>query len=1047
MAETTQDRKILKWGEVDYLLDDFLKLHAEQERYFYNFARDKGKFDDNAIALLQKAIKDRISHIQNNLMYNAEGALDTDQVQNVSVQTKKRGLFRKAQYSEQDITEWAKYYVDKLLRQLSPYTAPANPKANWDISKYGLGAYLAGQGLNPQEIFERYDIQDASNPGAARSEAQRRKLLKDYLPGYLTWLEGKGFDFSQNDNDWDDSYVSDLTKFISDFDTLSINDIATRLRKFGAGDAFTTAFTSNRWDLSVPAEQSAEEAKAKAEEEAAKQREEDKKNYWDAARKGFYDTFMGLSDRRSAQIQRYAGVDRLFELTEEDWENFKTTHKISGSDKEKEFYDAWEGRYVNNPFDVEVASIILPLKYQNGLLGSIEEGEYSGWLYDPSTIDQNRRSVVAIEPVSGKMEEIFIGNIKSEWDKLRYDTLKAGGYEDPLAAFEKQGGVLTMQTGGSFSFYDTAMAMNDSRNVARAAATGNSPEIQKARDRIVSNGEAPFTSETPSLASPDAGFTGAEKARLASCVVDIGSLFVTPTVGTVMGIGSSLTNFGADIADDGFQWGDVGNLLVNVGLDLVGWIPVVGDSLGTGTKLVRKLIKFAPKVLTGLAALQGVSNLDGMTASWKKLTSGDALQKMTVQDWRNIQQSITLLVGGTRAVKNKAAANKAVKQAKVEDAVAINVTDKTGAKKQLFISGDAATAVRRAQGSKAAIEAELNKLEGFQGKFGKDAEFEVMTRRGGLQSPVWREPGIDGSKSLKWRGFRGEGNAEVSEVFDFTRVSDYGSRMGIPTPGQKPAEALHGRFVGWLNNPRDVMDLRGVRTAESIDADIARMRKEAGIDEAIEGVKTDMAAHAKAAAELDAQMPDRARLEELRGHLPGTDEATIQAERTRLTEAQEVNARKMETTQIALKDAEDELARLLKKKRVAKKNLKQHKKDIQSARGKISGHTRSKEGWEYTEADLKQRLRDLEEYVALSTKEASVRAAKEGLLTDGHTASYLNLQERLAALQANSGVVGGRAVDWSIDNVLKEAGVQDAFKQGGSINRNKLNKFLTYAKG
>ena len=1044
MAETTQDRKVFKWGEVDYLLDDFLKLHAEQERYFYNFARDKGKFDDDAIALLRKAISDRISHIRNSRMYNAEGALDTDQVQNVSVQTKKKGLFRKAQYSEQDITEWAKYYVDKLLRQLNSYTAPTNTKANWDISKYGLGAYLAGQGLNPQEIFERYDIQDASNPGAARSEAQRRKLLKDYLPGYLTWLEGKGFDFSQNDNDWDDSYVSDLTKFIADFDALSINDIATRLRKFGAGDAFTTAFTSNRWDLSVPAEQAAADAKAKAEEEAAKQREENKKKYWDDARKGFYDTFIGLPDRRSAQIQRYAGVDRLFELTDEDWEHFKATHTISGPDQEKEFYDSWEERYVNNPFDIEVASIILPLKYQNGLLGSIEEGEYSGWLYDPSTIDQNRRSVVAIDPVSGKMEEIFIGNIKSEWDKLRYDTLKKGGYEDPLAAFEKQGGVLAMQTGGSFSFYDTAMAMNDARNTARAAATGNSPEIQKARDRIVSNGEKPFTSETPSLASPDAGFTGAEKARLASCAVDIASLFTTPTVGTFMGLGSSATTLGADIADDGFQWGDVGNFAINVGLDLLGWIPVVGDSIGTGTKVVRKLVKFAPKVLAGLAAVQGVSNLDGMTESWKKLTSGNPLTKMTVQDWRNIQQSITLLVGGTRAIKNKAASNKAVKQAKVEDAVAVNVVDRNGVKKQLFINGDAADAVRRAQGNKAAVEAELNKLEGFQGKFGKDAEFEVITKRGGLQSPIGREPE---TKSLKWRGFRGEGSAEVAEVFDFTRVTDYGSRMGIPTPGQKPAEALHGKFVGWLNNPRDIVDLRGVRTSDSIDADIARIRKEAGIDEAIEGVKTDMSAHAKAAAELDAQMPDRARLEELRGRLPGTDDATINAERTRLTEAQEVNAQKMENTQIALKDAEKELARLLKKKRVSKKNLKQHQESIKSARGKISGHTRSKEGWEYTEADLKQRLRDLEEYVALSTKEASLRAAKEGLLTDGHTASYLNLQERLAALQANNGVVGGREVDWSIDNVLKEAGVKDAFKQGGSFNRNKLNKFLTYAKG
>ena len=31
--------------------------------------------------------------------------------------------------------------------------------------------------------------------------------------------------------------------------------------------------------------------------------------------------------------------------------------------------------------------------------------------------------------------------------------------------------------------------------------------------------------------------------------------------------------------------------------------------------------------------------------------------------------------------------------------------------------------------------------------------------------------------------------------------------------------------------------------------------------------------------------------------------------------------------------------------------------------------------------------------------------------------------------------------------ILNRYGVTDAFKQGGSINRNKINKFLNYAKG
>jgi hypothetical protein len=42
MAENKQEKKTFKWGEEEYLLDDLLKLHADQENHYYNFARDKG---------------------------------------------------------------------------------------------------------------------------------------------------------------------------------------------------------------------------------------------------------------------------------------------------------------------------------------------------------------------------------------------------------------------------------------------------------------------------------------------------------------------------------------------------------------------------------------------------------------------------------------------------------------------------------------------------------------------------------------------------------------------------------------------------------------------------------------------------------------------------------------------------------------------------------------------------------------------------------------------------------------------------------------------
>jgi hypothetical protein len=54
--------------------------------------------------------------------------------------------------------------------------------------------------------------------------------------------------------------------------------------------------------------------------------------------------------------------------------------------------------------------------------------------------------------------------------------------------------------------------------------------------------------------------------------------------------------------DDGMQLSDWGNLAVNAGFDLLGAIPVFGDAVGTGAKITRKLAKFAPRVMAGLAA-------------------------------------------------------------------------------------------------------------------------------------------------------------------------------------------------------------------------------------------------------------------------------------------------------------------------------------------------------------------------------------------------------------------------------------------------------------
>ena len=241
MAKTTQEKKTFKWGDNEYLLDDLLKLHSEQEHHYYNFARDRGQYDDAALAGLRAAINNRIQAVKEGKTFEGDGVLDSDTVDNTRIQTQKKGLFKKAKYVDQDNTEWAKYYLSKLVGQLTPHTKAASvDKDSWNMSKHGLAAYLTGQGLNAKDVFENYDLRDKVNPSSTRAYTQRRDLLKKQLAGYKAWLTNKGFDFTQNDNEWDDNFIADLDDLIANFDTYDNNTITARLRKLGAGEGYTT---------------------------------------------------------------------------------------------------------------------------------------------------------------------------------------------------------------------------------------------------------------------------------------------------------------------------------------------------------------------------------------------------------------------------------------------------------------------------------------------------------------------------------------------------------------------------------------------------------------------------------------------------------------------------------------------------------------------------------------------------------------------------------------------------------------------------------------
>lgn len=144
-------------------------------------------------------------------------------------------------------------------------------------------------------------------------------------------------------------------------------------------------------------------------------------------------------------------------------------------------------------------------------------------------------------------------------------------------------------------------------------------------------------------------FTASDIARITAAGMDIASTAAAfvPVYGTaasaITGVGSSLTNFGADLKDNSVSLGDTfKNLGANLAMDAVGLVPGFGAA-GKAGKITKTLVKYAPKIITVLSAANALS--PEARASWEKLFSKESL---TVKDWQNIAAGCSALAGITR---------------------------------------------------------------------------------------------------------------------------------------------------------------------------------------------------------------------------------------------------------------------------------------------------------------------------------------------------------------------------------------------------------------
>lgn len=235
------------------------------------------------------------------------------------------------------------------------------------------------------------------------------------------------------------------------------------------------------------------------------------------------------------------------------------------------------------------------------------------------------------------------------------------------------------------------------------------------------------------------GFTGTDIARLASIGMDMGSLAAAYTgpetmgVGTLvsagLGVGSTATNLVADLVDGENTWEALKTAGYGLGMDTLGLIPGAGTAGKLG-KIGKTAIKYVPRILAYLGTLQGVQNMPYIVNSFKKLGTN---QKLTVDDYRNMAQGISLITGigaaGGRKIRNNKTTqqlgkqkvdfsklkNKSI-QVKQSDQVALRFKDKQGNTKSFVFKGDDANAIKNAKNNEEikVITSKYSKLRNYE---------------------------------------------------------------------------------------------------------------------------------------------------------------------------------------------------------------------------------------------------------------------------------------------------------------------------------------------
>lgn len=564
----------------------------------------------------------------------------------------------------------------------------------FDLSKHGFLADWtrinnpAGGNLNLDPYLEKDAVDEATGK---RGTTNRAAYLKEQIENYINNIGD--YDFSSTPFKDRNTYVSRLRAAAENLGNGYNSEDVIALNQAGIGNEFLSKFFSTgaeepqakQSELERQAEQSAQElAQRRRDDELRAVIEEEKQDQYNRQRDAFFADYqkqnpfnstiksqaIALSYNPNAMYDRAAtkyGVDRsnteALQSAVKEYINFpQLAAAIRGKEHILQGQKDVTAAYIANNLDWAAQSNLLTDKIGDTGYYIVPGSEnYDNWsyiAYNPITRHYEEQSMLLNEELKKKMAY-------AEYDRRNKDVQKH-------------------QLGGLLKYTEKYQKKAQKEAEKQQRIDQKVEETGKTREQVEAAERRPM----------EEGFSTIDKVRLGTAAADAISAAAAfiPGYGTVasgvLGIGSTLTNIGADIVDESMSgWDVAGNALYGLGMDVVGLIPGMGAT-GKAAKIVRVLKPVSKLAMRTLQAYGMVHSAD----AFNKLMSNPS--DMSADDWRNLVTGLQAISGEARYKGGKRAVSRATTQRDVADV-------KTSTGRMATISKEDLDKLRETKGLKA----------------------------------------------------------------------------------------------------------------------------------------------------------------------------------------------------------------------------------------------------------------------------------------------------------------------------------------------------------